>query len=62
MGLLALMILQIVESYALLAIEKRQEMMLETLLKQSGERQEKSVLINPETRSQAGRGRLGSEN
>jgi hypothetical protein len=44
----------------LLVISKRQEMMLETLLRQSGERQDTSVLINPETRSQAGSYRNGS--
>jgi uncharacterized membrane protein YqiK len=58
--LLALMILIIALYYALLVISKRQEMMLETLLRQSGERQDTSVLINPETRSQAGRIQHGS--
>jgi hypothetical protein len=46
---------------ALLAISKRQEMMLETLLRQSGERQDTSVLINPETRYQVGSYPNGSE-
>jgi cytoskeletal protein RodZ len=45
----------------LLVISKRQEAMLETLLRQSGERQDTSVLINPETRSQVGSYRSGSE-
>jgi hypothetical protein len=54
MVLLGLMILTTVLCSALLAISKRQEMMLETLLRQSGERQDISVLINPETRYQVG--------
>jgi hypothetical protein len=53
-------ILIIVMCYALLVISKRQEMMLDELLKRSGERQNTSVLINPETRSQAGSYRDGS--
>jgi hypothetical protein len=60
MALLAFLLLTTVLCSALLAISKRQEMMLETLLRQSGERQDTSVLINPETRSQAGRIRDGS--
>jgi hypothetical protein len=59
---LVLIILITVESSALLVISKRQEMMLETLLRQSGERQDTSVLINPETRSQVGSYRNGSGN
>jgi hypothetical protein len=51
---LALTILLIVECSALLAISKRQEAMLDELLKRSGSMQETSVLINPETRSQVG--------
>jgi hypothetical protein len=47
-------------SYALLVTSKRQEMMLETLLRQSGEKQDTLVLRNPETRSQAGRIQDGS--
>jgi hypothetical protein len=54
MVLLALTILLIVECSALLAISKRQEAMLDELLKRSGSMQETSVLINPETRSQVG--------
>jgi hypothetical protein len=53
-ALLVLMILTTVMCSALLAISKRQEMMLDELLKRSGSMQETSVLINPETRSQAG--------
>jgi hypothetical protein len=55
MALLVLMILTTVLCYALLVISKRQEAMLEELLKRSGSMQETSVLINPETRSQVGR-------
>jgi uncharacterized membrane protein YqiK len=58
--LLALMILIIVLYYALLVISKRQEAMLDELLKRSGERQDTSVLNNPDTRSQAGRIQDGS--
>jgi hypothetical protein len=61
MGLLVLTILLTVLCSALLAISKRQEMMLETLLRQSGERQDTLVLSNPETRSQVGRHQNGSE-
>jgi hypothetical protein len=60
MALLVPTILLTAMCYALLVISKRQEMMLETLLRQSGERQDTSVLINPETRSQAGRIQGGS--
>jgi hypothetical protein len=62
MALLALMILTTVLCSALLAISKRQEMMLETLLRQSGERQDTLALTNPETRSQAGGYRNGGRN
>jgi hypothetical protein len=53
-------ILIIVMCSALLAISKRQEAMLEELLKRSGSMQDTSVLINPETRSQAERHQNGS--
>jgi hypothetical protein len=59
---LALTILLIVECSALLAISKRQEAMLDELLKRSGSMQERSVLINPETRSQVGSCQNGSGN
>jgi hypothetical protein len=58
--LLVLMILTTVLCCALLAISKRQEAMLDELLKRSGSMQETSVLINPETRSQVGNCRNGS--
>jgi hypothetical protein len=60
MASMVLTISLIVLCYALFVISKRQEMMLETLLRQSGERQDTSVLSNPETRSQAGRIQDGS--
>jgi hypothetical protein len=60
MALLVLMILTTVLCSALLVISKRQEAMLEELLKRSGSMQETSVLINPETRSQVGRVQHGS--
>jgi hypothetical protein len=53
-ALLVLMILTTVLCCALLAISKRQEMMLDELLKRTGSMQETSVLINPETRSHVG--------
>jgi hypothetical protein len=59
-ALLVFLILQTAMFYVLLVISKRQEMMLETLLRQSGERQNTSVLINPDTLSQAVRIRDGS--
>jgi hypothetical protein len=59
MALLAFLLLTTVLCSALLAISKRQEMMLDELLKRSGERQDTSVLINPETRSQVGSYRDG---
>jgi hypothetical protein len=59
-GLAVAMILVIVLCYALLVIAKRQEAMLDLLVKQSGSMQETSVLINPETRSQAERHQNGS--
>jgi hypothetical protein len=59
---LALTILLIAECSALLAISKRQEMMLETLLRQSGERQDISAQRLRETRSQAGSCPNGSAN
>jgi hypothetical protein len=61
MVLLVSTILLTVLCSALLAISKRQEAMLELLLRQSGERQDTSVLSNPETRSQVGSYRSGSE-
>jgi hypothetical protein len=60
MVLLVLAIFITVMCYALSVIAKRQEMMLEELLKRSGSMQETSVLINPETRSQAERHQNGS--
>jgi hypothetical protein len=61
-ALLVLMILTTVLCSALLAISKRQEAMLDELLKRSGSMQETSALINPETRSQAERHQNGSGN
>jgi signal transduction histidine kinase len=60
--LLVLIALIIVECFALFVISKRQEAMLDELLKRTGSMQETSVLINPETRSQAERHRNGSGN
>jgi hypothetical protein len=60
MVLLVAMILLTVLCSALLAISKRQEAMLDELLKRTGSMQETSVLINPETRSQAGSCQNGS--
>jgi hypothetical protein len=60
MALLVITILTTVLCSALLAISKRQEAMLDELLKRSGSMQETSVLINPETRSQAERHLNGS--
>jgi hypothetical protein len=57
---LVLTIFITVMCYALSVISKRQEAMLDELLKRSGSMQEKSVLINPETRSQVGNFRPGS--
>jgi hypothetical protein len=61
-ALLVLTILITVLCSALLAISKRQEAMLDELLKRSGSMQETSVLINPETRSQVGSCPNGSGN
>jgi hypothetical protein len=57
---LALTILLIAECSALLAISKRQEMMLETLLRQSGERQDISAQKLHETHCQVENYRNGS--
>jgi hypothetical protein len=62
MVLLVLTILLTAECSALLVIAIRQEMMLGTLLRQSGARQDTLALTNPETRSQVGNYRNGSEN
>jgi hypothetical protein len=62
MALLAFLLLTTVMCSVLLAIAKRQEAMLDELLKRSGSMQETSVLINPETRSQVGSCPNGSGN
>jgi cytoskeletal protein RodZ len=54
MVLLVILGLTTVLCSVLLVIAKRQEAMLDELLKRSGSMQETSVLINPETRSQGG--------
>jgi hypothetical protein len=54
--------LLIAECSALLAISKRQEMMLETLLRQSGERQDISAQRLRETHCRAGSCLNGSAN
>lgn len=60
MALLATTILLTVLCSALLAISKRQEMMLDELLKRSGNMQDTLVLYNPKTRSQGGSFQHGS--
>jgi hypothetical protein len=62
MVLLALMILTTVLCSALLAISKRQEMMLETLLRQSGGMQKILARKLHETQCQAGGYRNGERN
>jgi hypothetical protein len=62
MVLLVLTILLTVGVSALLVIAIRQEMMLGTLLRQGGERQDTLALTNPETRSQVENYRNGNEN
>jgi hypothetical protein len=62
MVLLVLTILLTVECSALLVIAIRQEMMLGTLLRQSGEKQDTLALTNPETRSQVEGYRNGERN
>jgi hypothetical protein len=52
MGLLVLTILLTVLCSALIAISKRQEMMLDELLRRSGNMQDTLVLSNPKTRYQ----------
>jgi hypothetical protein len=58
---LAMAVFVTVACFALLVTAKRQEMMLNELLKRSDNRQDTLVLINPETRSQAGSYRNGRE-
>jgi hypothetical protein len=60
MASLVAMILLIAQLSVLVVIGKRQEAMLDELLRRSGSMQETSVLINPETRSQGERHRNGS--
>jgi hypothetical protein len=62
MVLLALTILLIVECSALLAISKRQEMMSETLLRQSGDMQAMLAQRLHETHCQVENYRTGSGN